>query len=450
MKAKINNQNWADFKRLIEICSAKREWLEEFVGNPQEFLQTRALLLQPETAREALGVSMLGEACPESNIYIQKYKEVVGRVYSLLEQRASVDKIADARFKVWYERQKNRNEFQSRVSRHMEGLIYVPAAFELAEGCSVGCDFCCLAAGPLKKVFSYNQESAELWRKILRITQNVLGGIAGLSSCYYATEPMDTPGYEKFLLDYHDIFHAFPQTTTAAAHRNIERTKALMEMLKEELPNAVLRFSVTSLEQLERIHREFTSRELQYVELLMNNHESLMGYTRAGRSVELSGHISGKNFTESASSACTSGFVVNMARKTVTLTTPHRPDDRHPLGMRIYECRNFQDEKDYQKILEEMIEKWMPLEFPEDRELYPSGYITFERLGTYIKVKGDGISRTVTMDDREYTAFRQVMQEGMSFQETSERNLLTEYERGRLREKMTIFYESGYLDENKI
>lgn len=450
MKARINNQNWADFKRLMEICNAKREWLDEFVANPQEFLESRALLLQPETAREALGVSMFGEACSENNIYMQKYKEMVSRIYSQLEQKASGDRIANLHFRGWYQRQRNRNRFQSRVSRHKEGMIYVPAAFELADGCSIGCDFCCLAAGPLKKIFPYNQESAELWRKILKITQNVFGSIADLSSCYYATEPLDTPGYESFLLDYHEIFHVFPQTTTAAAHRNIGRTKALLEMLKEELPNAVLRFSITSLEQLEMIHREFTSRELEYVELLMNNRESLMGYTRAGRSIELSGYINGKNFTESASSACTSGVVVNMARKTITLTTPHRPDDRHPLGMRIYECRSFQDEQDYQKVLEEMIRKWMPLEFPEDQELYSSAYVTFERSGQYVRVKGDGISRTVTMDGREYTAFRQIIQEGISFQETSERNKLTEYERERLKEKMTIFYDSGYLDENKI
>ena len=56
----------------------------------------------------------------------------------------------------------------------------------------------------------------------------IVGDAAGRGLCYYATEPLDNPDYECFLVDFHAEFGRVPQTTTAAATRDIERTRRLL------------------------------------------------------------------------------------------------------------------------------------------------------------------------------------------------------------------------------
>ena len=82
---------------------------------------------------------------------------------------------------------------------------FISACFELADGCSGNCLFCCLLdAKSLSAYFCYTPKNQLLWQEILHNTREVLGEIAGSSICYFGTEPFDNPDYEKFITDLGD------------------------------------------------------------------------------------------------------------------------------------------------------------------------------------------------------------------------------------------------------
>ncbi len=386
----------------------------------------------------------------EKSRYQKQYQELIAGVRAYMSKKCSLDKIADPRFKLWFQRQDARNKFQSSIIRHMEGLYYIPVAFELTDGCSVGCDFCCLAAKSLRSIYRYTPEHGREWQQILSATREILGDFAGAGICYFATEPFDNPDYEKFLGDFRDLLGYVPQTTTAAADRDTARTKAFLKMLgNEELSHAAVRFSIVSLEQLEKIHRAFPEEELYCVELLLNNPESGNCYSRSGRARQLSEEMAEKGFLDTASSICTNGFVINMARHTVMLMTARRPNERYPLGMKVLEKRSFDDAGGYQKALLELIEKWMPKDMPEDKPMRLADYITYEQSGYRLKIQGDKISRTVTVGETEQEGFRRLFEENMSVREILCSLDLTEYEKKRFLKNVKLFYESGYLEERR-
>ena len=68
-----------------------------------------------------------------------------------------------------------------------------------------------------------------MWHDILSFAKEAIGPAAGWGTCYYATEPLDNPDYEKFADAFYDVFGVVPQLTTAAAMRKPERTKAYLE-----------------------------------------------------------------------------------------------------------------------------------------------------------------------------------------------------------------------------
>ncbi len=315
----------------------------------------------------------------------------------------------------------------------------------------MGCPFCCLAAEKLKSVFPYTEENGILWRKLLCITKELIGDITDVSVCYFATEPFDNPDYEDFVQDFYQLMGRYPQTTTAAGVRDIRRTKAFLGLLGgEPLRQAALRLSVVSLEQMEQIHREFSPKELEFVELLLNNPESSYAYSWSGRAVALSGRFQEKAFLDSASCICTCGFVVNLARQSIRLVSPHRPDERHPLGMKVYEERAFRGTEGYGYVMQEMINKLMPIAMPQDQPLYPAAYITWERNGYQLKAKGDGIKRIISLSEKEHKCFNLVLEQNLSLNEIFEREELTEFERRKLRRKLEIFYGAGCLEETNV
>ena len=382
--------------------------------------------------------------------HAERYRSLIGNVRSYMAEKGSPDKIKDPRFKLWFQRQEARNRFQSSISRHMEGMYYIPAAFELTDGCSIGCDFCCLAAKRLSAVYRHTGEHAREWKDLLGVMRETLGDFAGAGLCYFATEPFDNPDYEQFLQDFYDINGYIPQTTTAAADRDIERTRTFLKNLgEEELAHAAVRFSVTSLKQLEKIHRAFTPEELYYVELLMNNPESVNAYSRSGRSIGLSDQMESKQFLDNISNICTCGFVTNMPRHTVMLVSAHRPGERYPLGMRILEKRTFRDPAEYRTELLGMIERWMPREMPKDSPMETADFVSWEQSGFRIKIRGDKISRAVTTGAAEQEGFRMLVRDGISVNDILTAVPMTEYEKARFLKNAELFYKSGYLEERR-
>ncbi len=255
-------------------------------------------------------------------------------------------------FAAWRRRQKIRCYME--IGPAAEGMVHAPIMFELSSGCSVGCPFCGLASERLKSVFRYTPENAELWRMLLQRSHALLGDAAGCGTCYYACEPMDNPDYERFLEDYLREFGTVPQTTTAVATRNIERTRQLLRWGRAAFPH-IDRFSVLSAEIRDEIFRSFTPEELILVELLPQFSEApANNFVDAGRNRD---SVEEKR---EGTIACISGFIVNLAEKTVRLSTPCLSDDLHPTGEILSERVPFTDAEEFDRILRSMIGRYMP------------------------------------------------------------------------------------------
>ena len=255
-------------------------------------------------------------------------------------------------FAAWRTRQRKRCRME--IGAAAEGMIHAPIVFELSSGCSVGCPFCGLASEKLKSVFRYTRENAELWRKLLQISHELFGDAAGWGSCYYACEPLDNPDYERFLEDYLREFGRVPQTTTAVATRNTERTRQLLHWGQAAWPH-IDRFSVLSAEIRDEIFRSFTPEELVNVELLPQFSEApANSFVKVGRNRDSEGE------DNTGTIACISGFVVNLPDRTVRLSTPCLSDDLHPTGELLSERIPFTDAEAFKKLLLDMISRYMP------------------------------------------------------------------------------------------
>ena len=154
-----------------------------------------------------------------------------------------------------------------------DGLVHATCCFELAKGCSVGCWFCGVAAPKLGGMFQATPENRKMWRGALKVVRSVVGPGAKRGFCYWASDPLDNPDYEKFACDFHHILGTFPQTTTAIPLRDAQRTRRVLS-LSQERGCDLNRFSVLTLKTFERIFQEFTPQELVYVELIPQNKES--------------------------------------------------------------------------------------------------------------------------------------------------------------------------------
>ena len=273
---------------------------------------------------------------------------------------ALAGKSNNANFKAWRERQIARCISQLGT----EDTGHFPISFELNKGCSVGCWFCGVAAPKLQDIFFYTSENGRLWRQILDSVKQVLGSAAGAGFCYCATDPLDNPDYEKFVSDFDDILGVFPQTTTAQPLKDPERTRNLLKLSLEK--GCMLnRFSIISLQKLERLYREFTPEELAFVGLVLQNPESGMLKSNSGRArKQTQNKTLQKQLNEqsaASTTACVSGFLLNMVDRSVKLISPYPASDRYPDGYRTFESGTFEDAEDLQLFMERAIEIDMPL-----------------------------------------------------------------------------------------
>jgi len=287
-------------------------------------------------------------------------------------------------FKTWRARQINRCWGQ--FGNVNASMIHAPVSFELDRGCTVGCWFCGLDAQKLSAVFEYSPENARLWRETLSVFRKLAGSASGTGVCYWATEPMDNPDYEKFCCDFHEILGTFPQTTTALPLKDPGRTRKLLK-LSNERGYWINRFSVLSVEMLHKVHREFTAEELAFVELVTQNKEANMKQAVSGRArmkMQKDGEI-GPNAEfdpaggGSGTICCMSGFIVNMVDRSVKLISPCNSNDKWPLGYWLHAEGTFTDAASLDKMTNEMVEKCMPSSVSSGDAMRFRADIKFER-----------------------------------------------------------------------
>jgi len=243
-------------------------------------------------------------------------------------------------------------------------LIHSLFCFEIACGCSVGCDFCGLGAKKLTSLFRYNDENAKLFKEVMTVVKNRFGTAGAMGMLYYATEALDNPDYEKFEKDYYEIFGIIPQITTAVATRNIERTKKLVEELNHK-PGLLHRFSVLNQEMAVEIFESFSPSELLKVELIPQYEEApgFAGFVKSGHADDAD-----SNMNPGTISAI-DGFCVNFCEKSVYLFTPVKSDNDNPNGIHIFEKVFFGDGSDFEQKLQYLIDTYMINEISNDQKL---------------------------------------------------------------------------------
>lgn len=278
-----------------------------------------------------------------------------------------------SRFNTWRQCQINRCDWQLGPAKN-ETIIHMPLCFELSHGCSVGCRFCGLSAPKLNGVFSHTPENSRLWQEILVVCRDILGYSASCASLYWATEPFDNPDYERFCIDFHSILGAFPQTTTALALTDINRTKNLLQ-LSEKNGCELNRFSVHSVDDLISLYNNFTAEELARVELVLQSKGSLQKKVGSGRML----HTRDES-VEKTTISCATGFLVNLAEKSVRLISPWPADENHPTGYKTYDQGIFSNAGDFASLLQEMIATTMQHSFSRhDPVLLTPGIQCFTR-----------------------------------------------------------------------
>ena len=263
-------------------------------------------------------------------------------------------------FHTWRERQLRRAA--SELGGIADNITHPLIAFELSQGCTVGCWFCGLSADRFKGHYPYTEESGELWRGLVTAVNDLFGSASRTGFCYWATDPSDNPDYDRFLEDYYHVTGALPQTTTAAPLKDESLTRRVLK-LSEQYRTVANRFSVLTVKHLDKIHAAFTAEELLGVELVLQGNDALTAKANAGRvktrrdKLRAAGKAeeAGKRVAEDSTIACVSGFLVNMMERTVRMVTPVPGSKRWPLGYRVLGERGFADAAEFRTAIEDLV-----------------------------------------------------------------------------------------------
>ena len=368
----------AQTKRALELWTMEPGFQEAFLAAPEETLAKNGLSV------DALSVKILclkdmaqeyrdrpPEEIPRA---VRRYRAFIREKIAQREHMAAEACVPDhPAFRAWRRRQQNRCWIE--LGQKNSSIVHVPLNFELDLGCSVGCPFCGVMAPRLQKICRYDEENAALWRGILSWTKETMGSAAGSGTCYYATEPLDNPDYEKFADDFFAIFGVVPQLTTAAAMRKPERTRGYLAHALGQR-RCVHRFSVLSLDILHQIFAAFTPEELVCVELLPQFAEAPQNrFAKTGRARE--NRLEHVEADDGNTIACVSGFVVNMAERSIRLVTPRGSSEAHPTGELIIAKEPFAGLDDFRRVFTSLLERYMRPEFSHDQPLILRPGISF-------------------------------------------------------------------------
>ena len=375
-------------KRFIEYYEADPEFRNSVAIAPEQILAKYNLKIPLEEIRwlsdKEFFKNQQAQGIPLP-VSLQSYLDYETAVNELCDRWRNYMPESDPRFQAWRQRQMARIDSEMSKTLNAE-IAHAPVCFELSKGCSVGCWFCGISAPRFSDIFTYNVENAQLWREVLEVVKEICGPAAGSGFCYWATDPLDNPDYQKFASDFHAILGKIPQTTTAQPMKDPARLRSFLKF-SDSKEFAYHRFSILSLKILESVYAEFSPEELIRVGLVMQNKESLMNKAVAGRALEKK-KKAGEVDSELAQPtiACVTGFLFNMVERSVKLISPCKADDRWPNGYRIYDRGTFETANDLKVLLERMMTQQMPLGIRPDIRLRFRRDLKHENLDDGFKV----------------------------------------------------------------
>ncbi len=365
-------------KRCLERWSADPTFRNLLHRDPGKAIERYNLELNPLEIRLLWDKDYAAQSNPATTPPpVKRYRDFINTKLAHRDHLRTHSSSSDFRINKWRQRQMMRCHSQFGPEKHAT-IVHAPFAVELSKGCSVGCWFCGYSAPKLSALYHYTEENKVLWQQTLTTLREVWGDNAKYGFCYWATEPLDNPDYEKFLGDFREILGYFPQTTTATPLRDIARTKKLIELSRRH-NGFVERFSIHTLEKLEEVFNNFSADELEMVELITQNEESNLGFANSGKILEEEDPRKDTVVISDSTIACVSGFLLNMIDKSVQLVSPCVSSSRWPKGYIIYDEKTFADGSSLKTALNNMIDNHMPTTLGRNKK---AGFRTDLRIKT--------------------------------------------------------------------
>ena len=398
---KISRNSYSNFINSLDSDTRKmftltKRFLEIYTGNDQlrniinmgipletidnNFKDTKLTIanflpiLDPSIIPEDLDKSLITSKWPYVNIW-WKYTDTVQ------DFRKSVMNIGSTggktkQFDQWRQRQINRSSFELGVKG--SGIVHAPIAFELSDGCSVGCWFCGISAEKFKGHYVLDQNGAQEWKETLKSVYDILGSGMEAGFCYWGTDPLDNPDYLQFLKIYDQIVGVVPQTTTAIPLKNLDLTFKVLDLWKEK-KNYPVRFSILTKSILQRVHESFSAEELIGVELVLQNtgamHDLKTGAGKAFNNLEpkdnniiFPSKKKNKKVISDATIACVSGFLINIVTKKIRLVTPTLPTTKWKDGFITLSEMSYNNPKHLKDVMLDMIDKFMDNQVPKEKK----------------------------------------------------------------------------------
>lgn len=356
----------AETKRVLERWTMDPKFREAFDNDAGTALASLGVSLRPHEVRPLISKeNWLDDdgaehdwSGPDTPLAVRRYRAFIREKLNHRGEIRSACEPADRRLLAWRRRQINRCVGELGGARS-DAIVHAPAAFELTKGCTVGCWFCGVAAPKFDQMWRYSDEARELWRGTLQAVRDLIGPQAMQHGfLYWATDPLDNPDYERFLVDFHQVTGRCPQTTTALGHKDLERTRQLLRLTRS-LDSTIDRFSVIALNHLNRLHEGLTPEEMLRVECVPQNRESgeLAPKSNAGRARRFAEKRKDELVPPEMSStiACVSGFLFNMIDRSVQLVTPCNASDNWPLGYWVLGRGTFDTPGELRDLLEEIV-----------------------------------------------------------------------------------------------